>query len=47
VREILALPLAEAYRRQEEIGAPLRRTDDAREGQRAFVAKRPPVWTGR
>jgi enoyl-CoA hydratase/carnithine racemase len=47
VREILALPLAEAYRRQEEIGAPLRRTDDAREGQRAFAAKRPPVWTGR
>jgi enoyl-CoA hydratase len=47
VREIVHLPLAEAYRRQEEIGAPLRRTDDAREAQRAFVEKRRPVWRGR
>ncbi len=47
VREILALPLADAYRRQEEIGAPLRRTADAREAQRAFVEKRRPVWTGK
>src|SRR6185369_15115997 len=47
VREIVHLPLGEAYRRQEEIGAPLRRTDDAREAQRAFVEKRRPVWRGR
>jgi enoyl-CoA hydratase len=47
VRELLALPLAEAYRRQEELGRPLRRTDDAREAQRAFVEKRRPRWTGR
>jgi enoyl-CoA hydratase/carnithine racemase len=47
VREILHLPLTEAYRRQEEIGAPLRRTEDAREAQRAFVEKRRPVWRGR
>src|SRR5262250_2189277 len=47
VREIVHLPLADAYRRQEEIGAPLRRTEDAREAQRAFVEKRRPVWTGR
>lgn len=46
VRELLHLPLADAYRRQEELGAPLRRTDDAREAQRAFVEKRRPVWRG-
>lgn len=44
VRETLHLSLVEAYRRQEEIGAPLRRTEDAREGQRAFIEKRKPVW---
>jgi enoyl-CoA hydratase len=47
VRELLSMPLAEAYRRQEQIGRPLRRTDDAREAQRAFVEKRKPVWRGR
>ena len=46
VREILHLALSDAHRRQEEIGAPLRRTADAREAQRAFVEKRRPVWTG-
>ena len=47
VREILHLSLADGYRRQEEIGSPLRRTDDAREAQRAFVEKRRPSWQGR
>lgn len=47
VRELLHLPLADAYHRQEELGRPLRRTDDAREAQRAFVEKRRPRWTGR
>jgi enoyl-CoA hydratase/carnithine racemase len=47
VRELLGLPLDQAYRRQEELGRPLRRTDDAREGARAFLEKRKPRWTGR
>jgi enoyl-CoA hydratase len=47
VRELLGLPLEEAYRRQEELGWPLRRSDDAREGTRAFLEKRKPRWTGR
>jgi enoyl-CoA hydratase len=46
VREILTLPLAEAYERQEAIGRPLRKTADAREAQRAFVEKRRPTFRG-
>ncbi len=46
VRALLSLPLPDAYRRQEEIGRPLRRTDDAREAQRAFVEKRRPIFRG-
>jgi enoyl-CoA hydratase/carnithine racemase len=47
VRELLHRPLAEAYAMQEEIGRPLRRTDDAAEATRAFAEKRAPVWKGR
>ncbi len=46
VRELLALPLAEAYVRQEQLGRPLRKTADAREAQRAFVEKRKPQFRG-
>jgi enoyl-CoA hydratase len=47
VREILCEPLDAAYARQEQLGAPLRKSEDAREGQRAFVEKRKPRFTGR
>lgn len=46
VRELLALPLESAYRRQEELGRPLRATRDAAEAQRAFLEKRRPGWLG-
>lgn len=47
VREVLGLSLEDAYERQETIGRELRKTDDAREAQRAFLEKRPPRWQGR
>ncbi len=47
VRELLGLPLSEAWRRQEEIGRPLRATEDAREAQRAFLERRTPRFQGR
>jgi len=47
VQEILSMDMPQAYRRQEEIGGPLRRWQDAREGQRAFVEMRKPVFHGR
>jgi enoyl-CoA hydratase/carnithine racemase len=47
VREILHLSLEDAWRRQEEIGRPLRRSEDAAEAARAFREKRRPTWKGR
>ena len=47
VREILGMDLESAYLRQEELGSRLRKTEDAREAQRAFVEKRTPVFQGR
>jgi enoyl-CoA hydratase len=47
LRELLHLSLEQAYARQEALGAPLRRTEDAAEGARAFAEKRRPVWKGR
>jgi enoyl-CoA hydratase/carnithine racemase len=46
VRELLALPLPEAYLRQEQLGRPLRKTRDAQEAQRAFVERRRPRFEG-
>ncbi|RBY83700.1 enoyl-CoA hydratase [Geodermatophilus sp. TF02-6] len=40
-------PAAEAFARQWEVYAPIRASEDAREGARAFTEKREPVWRGR
>ena len=47
LRELSGMPLEDAYARQEELGRPLRKTEDAREAQRAFVEERRPQWKGR
>jgi len=47
VRELWSLSLEEGYRRQEEIGSVLRRTQDAREAARAFAEKRKPEFSGK
>lgn len=45
--EAPAWPADERWARQAEIVAPVRASDDAREGARAFADKRAPMWRGR
>ena len=40
------LPLEEAYAIENEVSARVSSSEDAREGPRAFMEKRDPVWTG-
>ena len=40
-------PMEEAFERQLPIYEPIRSSEDAREGARAFTEKRPPEWRGR
>lgn len=46
VVESASWPLEEAFERQHEIVDPVRRSEDAQEGARAFTEKRAPVWRG-
>jgi len=46
VREGMGLSLKEALKKELEIGSPISMTQDAREGPRAFMEKRKPVYKG-
>lgn len=47
VRAAAELPLSEGLRRERQAFFDLFATEDQREGMAAFMAKRPPTWTGR
>lgn len=47
VKECLGKPERDALKIETEISAPVFRTEDAREGPRAFMEKRQPVYKGR
>ena len=47
MQEAPGWPDAEAFDRQRELTEPVRSSDDAAEGARAFTEKRSPIWTGR
>jgi enoyl-CoA hydratase len=47
VKECLGKPEREALKIETEISAPVFRTEDAREGPRAFMEKRQPAYKGR
>ncbi len=47
VRAASGLPEQEALDSERQIGLPVFATEDAREGPRAFIEKRPPEFTGR
>jgi len=47
VWEGLGMSLRDAYRNESAIAAEVFRTEDAKEGPRAFAEKRPPRWQGR
>lgn len=46
LRCLAASTMEEAYRIEQQISLRVFATEDAREGPRAFVEKRPPVWRG-
>jgi enoyl-CoA hydratase len=46
VLEGLGMSLEEAYENESRLSAPVVRSDDAKEGPRAFAEKRAPVWRG-
>jgi enoyl-CoA hydratase/carnithine racemase len=47
LRGLAAGSLVDAYAIEDELARRIAPTDDAREGPRAFIEKRDPVWTGR